>query len=118
MTTSTNNTSSAAFGVVDVLAMVLGLFVFGYGLLLVPASLLGGAWIAAIGLSLALAGLFATEWAGRRFGLSASDRRSLSLAFGLVSIVLFVSFVAINWVEFSGPFAEEGAALGSARLVR
>jgi hypothetical protein len=118
VTTSTNNTSSDAFGVVDVLAMVLGLFVFGYGLLLVPASLLGGAWIAAIGLSLALAGLFATEWAGRRFDLSASEQRHLSLAFGLVSLVLFVSFVAINWVEFSGPFAEETSESGSTALVR
>jgi hypothetical protein len=118
VTTSTNNTTSTAFGVVDVLAMVLGLFVFGYGLLLVPASPLGGVWVAGIGLSLALAGLFATEWAGRRFDLSASERRSLSLGFGVVSLVLFVGFVAINWIEFAGPFAEESSESGALRIVR
>jgi hypothetical protein len=111
VTTSTNNSSGAPFGLVDILAMVLGVFVFGYGLLLVPASPLGGAWVAAIGLSLALAGLFATEWAGRRFGLSAADRRTLSLSFGAISLVLFASFVAVNNAGFEGPVAGESTAV-------
>jgi predicted Na+-dependent transporter len=111
VTTSTNNSSSASFGVVDILAMVLGVFVFGYGLLLVSASPLGGAWVAAIGLSLALAGLFATEWAGRRFGLSAADRRTLSLTFGAISVVLFASFVVVNYMGFEGPVTEGSTAV-------
>jgi hypothetical protein len=109
VTTSSTATSGGSFGVVDVLAMVVGVLVFGYGLLLVPASLLGGAWIAGIGLSLALAGLFATEWAGRRFGLSAADRRSLTLTFAGLAGVLFVSFVVVNYVGFSGPVTESGS---------
>ena len=79
---------------------------FGYGLLLVPTSVLGGAHVAAIGLSLSLAGLFATEWAGDRFGLSAADRRRLSLAFGLLAAVLLVAFVVINVASFESAETE------------
>ena len=55
------------------LAILLGAAVFGYGLPLVPTSVLGGAHVAAIGLSLTLAGLFATGWVGDRFDLSPTD---------------------------------------------
>ncbi|EMA45216.1 hypothetical protein C449_08012 [Halococcus saccharolyticus DSM 5350] len=73
---------------------------FGYGLLLVPVSVLGGGHIAAIGLSLVLSGLFATEWAGDRWGLSAADRRTLSLAFGVLAGLLLVAFVVVNFASF------------------
>jgi hypothetical protein len=88
--------SVAAFAVV---AVLVGAGVFGYGLLLVPLSLLVGAWIAAIGLSLALSGLFATAWVGDRLGLSPSARRTLSLSLGVVALLLFASFVAVNYAS-------------------
>jgi hypothetical protein len=86
-------------GVVAVLAVLVGAGVFGYGLLLVPLSVLGGAWIAAIGASLALSGLFATTWVGDRLGLSPSARRTLSLSFAVVALLLFASFVAVNYAS-------------------
>ncbi|MFC6826442.1 hypothetical protein [Halopelagius fulvigenes] len=53
MTTSESveSTASGIFAVGVVLAVLVGAAVFGYGLLLVPVSALGGGWIAAIGLS-------------------------------------------------------------------
>jgi|GEM_PF-1834953 len=95
-TTTSGSQSDRSFGYVSFAAVLVGAFVFGYGLLLVPASLLGGAWIAAIGLSVALAGVFNTAWAGRRFGLSEGDLRTLSLSFLGLAVVLSVAFVVIN----------------------
>jgi hypothetical protein len=94
--TTTDAQSGRSFGYVSVAAVIVGAFVFGYGLLLVSMSLLGGVWIATIGLSLALAGVFDTAWAGRRFGLSESDLRTLSLSCLGLAVVLSVAFVVIN----------------------
>lgn len=48
-----NYNSGRSFGYTAA-AVLVGLFVFGYGLVLVPESTLGGGWIAAIGLSVVL----------------------------------------------------------------
>ncbi|RDI73024.1 hypothetical protein DWB78_05695 [Halopelagius longus] len=79
---------------------------FGYGLLLVPGSALGGAWIAAIGLSLLLSALLATERVGGRLGLSAAGRRTASLAFAALAVVLLVAFVVVNYASV-GPGVTE-----------
>jgi hypothetical protein len=94
--TTTDAQSGRSFGYVSVAAVIVGGFVFGYGLLLVSTSLLGGVWIATIGLSLALAGVFDTAWAGRRFGLSEGDLQTLSLSCLGLAVVLSVAFVVIN----------------------
>ena len=76
--------------------------------MLVQTSVLGGAHVAAIGLSLSLAGLFATDWAGGRLGLSAGARRRLSLAFALLAAVLLVAFAVVNVASFEAGEAEGG----------
>ncbi|WP_254544245.1 hypothetical protein [Halomarina pelagica] len=108
MTTSTTSASGGSFGVVTILAVLLGAAIVGYGLLLAPQSLIGGAWIAAVGLSLLLSGMFATEWAGDRFGLSAVDRRRLSLAFAGLAAFLLVAFVVVNFASFESAEIEGG----------
>jgi hypothetical protein len=87
--------------VVAVLAMLLGALVAGYGLLLVPVSLLGGLHVAAIGASLFLSGLFATEWAGDQFDLAVGTRRNVSLAFAVLAVILAVAFLVVNYASFS-----------------
>lgn len=109
VTVDNSVTSGRSFGVAALLAVVAGAMVFGYGLLLGPVSVLGGAHVAAIGLSLVLSGVFATEWAGDRFGLSAADRRRLSLAFGVLAAVLLVAFVVLNWATFEVEELESGS---------
>lgn len=100
MTLNDPVTSDGTRSVVAVLTAVVGLAGLGYGLLLLPQSGLGGAWIVAIGLSLFLSGLFATEWAGNRLALSPATRRNLSLAFGVLAVVLLVAFVLVNGATF------------------
>jgi hypothetical protein len=109
---TTSVTSGRSVGYADIAAMLVGGAVFGYGLLLVTVSLLGGLWIAAIGLSLLLAGLFNSRWAGDRLGVSAADRRTLTVAFTVLSAVLLVSFVVINGFGVQGGFAVEGGSAG------
>ncbi|MFD1515325.1 hypothetical protein [Halomarina rubra] len=113
MTTAETTTSGPSVGVLDVFAIVAGALVFAYGLLLVSASPLGGGWVAAIGLSLALAGLFATEWSGERFGISPATRRTLSVSFAALAAAMFVSFVVVNYTGFSGPETVSGTESGS-----
>jgi len=98
--------SGDSFGVIAVLAIFVGLLVFGYGLLLVPVSVLGGGWVAAIGLSVLFAGVFATRWVGDRLGLSASDQHTLSVAFSVLAILLLGTYVVVNFASFeAGEFA-------------
>jgi hypothetical protein len=87
---------------VAVAATLLGVAVVGYGLLLVQQSTLGGAHVAAIGLSLALSGLFATGWARRRFDLSETTRRRLVVGLAVLSAALLVLFVVVNFAFFEG----------------
>lgn len=93
---TSSSQSVRSFGFTSVAAVLVGALVFGLGLLLVPVSILGGVHIAAIGLSLALAGLFNTAWAGRRFGLSDPDLRTLSVSFLALAATLSVAFVVLN----------------------
>lgn len=111
MTTTTSASSGGSFGIPSLLAVLLGGAILGYGLLVLPVSLLGGAWIAAIGLALLLSGLFATEWAGDRIGLSAADRRTLSLTFAIIALVLLVAFVVVNFASFEA-FESGGSEQG------
>jgi protein-S-isoprenylcysteine O-methyltransferase Ste14 len=88
--------SGRSFGYAAVTTAFLGLLVSGYGLLLTPTSLLDGIWIAAIGFSVALAGVVGTLWAGRRLGLSAADRQTLSLSLSGLATVLLVGFLVAD----------------------
>jgi hypothetical protein len=90
-----------ALDVVAVLAMLLGVLVGGYGLLLVPVSLLGGLHVAAIGACLFFSGLFATDWAGDQFDLAPGTRRTVSLAFAVLAVILVVAFLVVNYATFS-----------------
>jgi hypothetical protein len=99
-TTSFPSSSSRSVSLVALLAVFLGTLVAGYGFLLVPASVLGGLWIAAIGVSLALSGAFATPRFVARLGLSAADGRTFSLAFAALAALLLVAFVVVNYASF------------------
>lgn len=98
--TTTTTRSGATFGVVPAVAVALGALVFGYGLLLVPVSLLGGVHVAAIGLSVWLAGLFATTWAATRWNLSTARQRRLAVGFALLALLLAATFVVVNYAGF------------------
>ncbi|QOS10965.1 uncharacterized protein HfgLR_04105 [Haloferax gibbonsii] len=113
MTTTTASQPARSVGFAAVFAILLGLFVSGYGLLLVPQSPLGGGWILAIGISLALAGVFAIESVGRRLGLSAATCRTLSLSFAALAAVLFVAFVVVNYASVESFEATSESATGS-----
>ncbi|QSX01233.2 hypothetical protein [Haloterrigena alkaliphila] len=80
--------------------VVIGALVLGYGPLIVPSSVLGGGWIAAIGVSLLLSGLFFSERIGDRLDVTPGGRRRLSLAFAALAVVLAVAFVAVNGATF------------------
>jgi hypothetical protein len=86
--------------------MVVGALIAGYGVLLLPASALGGAWIVAVGASAFLSGLFALPWTGPRLGIGARSRRRLSLSFAALSVFLLVAFVVINYAGFESGGSE------------
>lgn len=100
MSTETSTPTGDSFGVISIVATIVGLMVFAVGLLLVPESPLGGGWIAAIGLSLALSGLFAAEWVCNRIGLSTRSGRRAAVAFAVIAVVLLVAFVVVNYAGF------------------
>lgn len=108
-----SSSATRRFGIVAIVAIGLGALITGYGVLVLPVAVLGGIHIAAIGLSLLLAGLFTTEWAGNRWGLSTATRNRLSWGFLTLSAVLLVAFVVVNFASFSGPFAESGSETGN-----
>ncbi|GAB3674727.1 hypothetical protein GCM10028856_30850 [Halopiger thermotolerans] len=89
--------------------MLVGIVISGYGFLLVPVSVLGGIWIAAGGLALLCAGLFATAWIGDRLSLSRVAQRRLSIGFTALAVVLLGSFVAINGATFESGIAESAS---------
>lgn len=108
--TATSTASNRSAGVVAGAAVVLGLLAVAYGLLVLTVSVLGGLWITAIGLALALSGAFAVEWTGDRLGLAPATRRRLALSFAGLSVLLLVAFLAVNGATFqpgsaSGPSA-------------
>ena len=93
--------------------MGLGALIAIYGLLVIPASLLGGFHIATIGITLLLAGLFTTEWARNRWNFSATTQRRLAWGFLILSIILLAAFLIINAMSFEGPFTESSSESGS-----
>jgi membrane protease YdiL (CAAX protease family) len=112
-----NSTSTqVARGIGDLAAVVavgLGLLFVAYGVLVLPSTLLGGGWLVAIGASFVLAGFFATEWAGRRLGLSTARRNTLSVGFAVLGIILLSAVVVINYVAFEPMVVEGGSSSGS-----
>ena len=100
-----------------VAALLLGLAVAAYGALLLSVSTLGGLHVAAIGLSLAAAGAFATDTVAERLGLPDRTRNALSLGFAGLAGVLAAAFVVVNYAAFSGPFVESGSESTGAALV-
>lgn len=111
--TTQSSTTGGSVDIVAVVGMGLGALVVVYGVLILSVSPLGGLHIAAIGLSLLLASLFTTEWAGNRWSLSPTTRNKLSWGFLTLTAVLTMAFVVINFVGFGGPFVESGSASGS-----
>lgn len=107
MSSNRSDASGDSFDVLAAAAIALGAFVVAYGLSLAAISGLAAAHIAAIGLALLLAGVFATEWAGRRFDLSASDQRRLATGLAALALLLLVLYVIINGATFSS-----GEAIG------
>lgn len=99
--------SRPSVGFAALLGVLVGVAVVGYALLLVPLSLLGAAWVAAIGLSLVLASVFATGWARERFGLSARGQRNLSVGFAGLAFALLVAFIGINGLTVEAGSAGE-----------
>jgi hypothetical protein len=102
--------------VAAVAALLVGLVVAAYGVLLLSVSPLGGLHVAAIGLSLAAAGAFATDPVSRRLGLSDRTRGALSLGFAGLAGLLAVAFVVLNAATFEGPFVESGSESAGAAL--
>lgn len=109
-TTAVESVPSGIAGVVALGAMALGALVAGFGVLVLPQSGLGGAWILAIGLSLFLAGFFASDLVVERMGLAPTTQRTLSLGFAVVAVLLLGSFVAVNAASFEAGSATSGAS--------
>ena len=100
MTTTSSSVANGRFGAVPLAAAVLGVLVSLYGVLLVSASPFGGLWVLAIGASLALAGVVATDWAAARFALTPARQRTLALSFAALSLALLAAFVVVNYASF------------------
>jgi len=104
-----SSTSGRSFGVIAVVGIGLGGLIMLYGVLLLSVSLLGGVHVAAIGLTLLLASLFTTEWAGDRWDLSPPARNRLSWGLLVLMALLIVAFVVINFASFDGSGSEIGS---------
>lgn len=87
-----------------------------FGLLSLPASILGGLHIAAIGACLLGAVLVGSTWGRRRLGLGSGTGTPAAMGFVAVGLLLAVLFVAVNSMSFGGPFVEEGSSAGSGSL--
>jgi len=103
-------------GFAGVVTGAVGIAVLGYGLLLVPTSLLGGLWIAAIGGCLLAAVLVGSAWGRRRLGLGPGSGTSAAMGFIAMGLVLAALFVAVNYASFGGSFVESGSSSGSESL--
>ncbi|WP_247730696.1 hypothetical protein [Halovivax limisalsi] len=113
MQPSQTTEASGLSTVVNVVAITLGALVSLFGVLLLPASLLGGIHVAAIGLSLAAAGVFGTDWARDRWELSSPTQRRLVAGFLALGLVLLVLFVVINGMTVDGPMPVTGTESSS-----
>jgi dolichol kinase len=110
--TTTNSLSRGFAELAAVFAVGLGLLFAVYGVLVLPASALGGLWLVTIGLSYLLAGVLTTAWAGRRLGLAAGRRRSLAMALAVLGTLLLAAFVVVNYVSFAPGFVEGTSSSG------
>jgi len=104
--TDTVRTGSTA-DLIVLAAVVVGALVVGYGFVLAPQSALGGVHVAVIGVTLAMSGLFETRFVGDRLGLSPRTRRTFSLAFAVIALLLVLAFAVL----YQGTF-DSGAAPG------
>lgn len=109
MSQTTTAPGGESISLVAFVAVFVGLGIVGFGAILVPTSVLGGLHIAAIGLSLALAGLFTADWVADRLGISPVTQRRLSMAFATLAVVLLVLFVVINYASFESELIEESS---------
>ena len=108
-------------------AIVFGTAVSLSGLLLYQASAAGGSHVAAVGLLLVFAGVFAVDRVSSRTGLSTTTRRRVALGLGALAAALSLTFLVVDYPGFSGAVADasnESAAVavrfharGAARLV-
>jgi hypothetical protein len=105
------STSDPAFGFVAVVAILLGVSIVGYGLVVVPQSALGGVWIAASGLALVVSGAVGSRWASDRWAFSPATRRRWSLACAILSVFLLGSFVVVNGATFESGTAESTSSI-------
>lgn len=109
MARDSNPESGSTFRVLPALTMTVGAVLAGLGLLFLQTSLLGGILIAAIGVSLFLAGMVSTRWAAARWNMSPTDQRKWSLAFVVLAGLLTILFIVINFSTFGeGTPIEEG----------
>lgn len=99
--------TGSTFRVVPALAMLVGVLLVGLGVLFLQGSLLAGIHIAAIGVSLFLAGMVSTRWAANRWNMSPRDQRTWAVAFTVLAGVLMLLFVVVNYASFEGPVTVE-----------
>lgn len=100
-------------GAAGVVTGAVGGAVFIYGLVLLPASIVGGLHVAAVGACFLAAVLVGSTWGRRRLGLDAGSGTSAAVAFVAMGLLLAAVFVALNSMSFSGPFAEERTGSGA-----
>ncbi|WP_254537573.1 hypothetical protein [Halomarina litorea] len=100
-------------GAAGVVTGAVGLAVLLYGLVLLPASLLGGLHVAAVGACFLAAVLVGSTWGRRRLGLAPGSGTSAAVAFLATGLLLAALFLALDVMSFGGPFAEEGTSSGS-----
>jgi hypothetical protein len=103
-------TSKRFDGAVGAIAGLLGALVTASGLLVVPSSLLGGAWGVAIGLCLLGAVLLGSTRGRDLLGLPPEGGDTAALALVGLAAVLAVAFVAVNYASFAP--GESGSASG------
>ena len=107
-------------------AIVFGTAVSLSGLLLYQASAAGGSHVAAVGLLLVFAGVFAVDRVSGRTGLSTATRRRVALGLGALAAALSLAFLVVDYPGFSGAVDRPGnesaaaaiwfCATGAARL--
>lgn len=97
MATGDTSWTSVLQSLAALISMLVGTVVYGYGLLVVTSSVVGGVHVAAIGASLFLAGLFSTTWTANRFDITPRSRRRLSLLFAALAFVLAAALLALSY---------------------
>jgi predicted phage tail protein len=99
--------SGSTFRVLPAAAILVGAVLLGVGVLFLQSSLLAGLHVAAIGVSVLLAGVVSTRWAATRWNMSPEDQRNWSIAFTALAGLLTILFVVVNYASFEGPVTVE-----------